>query len=736
MNIIKGNKLVRRAKFIIKKLERKIAFKAEINVFGNEPNQIQQIYIINLDRQKNRWKEFRKEAGLQKTHRNQTLLEFSSRISAIDANSDTREIDRTKIVEYYPLSDQYYVDPDPRLLSIIRKKPISVTMTKEEIAVAMSHIRAWETLVNEGKDYALIVEDDIYFEKTFASSINQIWHELVSNKEKKSCLFDLLYLSFKEVSYGYDKQDFSESLSIPNRGLWWLSGYVLSFEGAKRLLAELPIRGPVDLWINHKFKDLNVFAAKKSILSQRTDFDSDNSYSILPILSQIGIQSDKTHLELEQKKGRSPVFVVANCCEIPIHVGLALKMLGYRCCINKWNEWENSIENAIQCSQPLLFDAYVGFSSILSSYEELDNLYPSAVFIFINKEGNNIQNHEPVTSNNATFFEALNYFDDIPQKCFYVPNFHSIDWVGLTRFLKCQKGNLNLSDLQSENGQIPEIDLDQYNAVPVIDKPKAVLQHDVHPWIIPFNNLEDFGVGSGKRTVGRLIGEFKSKFQDKFDSISSKEWIILEDSFPSNLAKFSKENIIHNTSTGGIEFIVKNNLQGKKKFTSASIATESNHLYGKFEVEIKPLKAPGVVTAFFLHRNDPWQEIDFEFLGNDTTKFLANIYYNPGIESIDNNYGNRGTPIIIELGFDASLDFHKYSIEWNPHEVRWYVDNELVHVRANWEPSPIPDLPMKFFLNTWPTISEELAGNINHAELPKSTFLKSVEIQTWTNNQI
>ncbi len=171
----------------------------------------------------------------------------------------------------------------------------------------------------------------------------------------------------------------------------------------------------------------------------------------------------------------------------------------------------------------------------------------------------------------------------------------------------------------------------------------------------------------------------------------------------------------------------------KKKYTSASIVTHKHHLFGRFEVEMKPIKADGVITAFFLQRNDPWQEIDFEFLGNDTSKILTNVYYNPGISETNYNYGNRGTPITIDLDFDASVEYHKYTIEWEPHEIRWYVDDSLIHVRATWEPTPIPSLPMQFFINTWPSRSEELVGRIVDNTLPQSTYVKNVKIYSWAD---
>lgn len=47
-----------------------------------------------------------------------------------------------------------------------------------------------------------------------------------------------------------------------------------------------------------------------------------------------------------------------------------------------------------------------------------------------------------------------------------------------------------------------------------------------------------------------------------------------------------------------------------------------------------PIKADGVDTGFFMYTgpsdNDPWDEIDFEFLGYDTTKVQLN-YYTDGV---------------------------------------------------------------------------------------------------------
>jgi hypothetical protein len=40
------------------------------------------------------------------------------------------------------------------------------------------------------------------------------------------------------------------------------------------------------------------------------------------------------------------------------------------------------------------------------------------------------------------------------------------------------------------------------------------------------------------------------------------------------------------------------------------------------------------------------------------------------------------SPVLIDLEFDASVDFHRYAIEWNPSGIRCFVDGELVFTRT------------------------------------------------------
>ena len=49
--------------------------------------------------------------------------------------------------------------------------------------------------------------------------------------------------------------------------------------------------------------------------------------------------------------------------------------------------------------------------------------------------------------------------------------------------------------------------------------------------------------------------------------------------------------------------------------------------------------------------------------------------------SFSEHHGRRGTPAMIDVGFDTSAAFHHYAIEGDPGGMRWFVDDELVFAR-------------------------------------------------------
>lgn len=159
---------------------------------------------------------------------------------------------------------------------------------------------------------------------------------------------------------------------------------------------------------------------------------------------------------------------------------------------------------------------------------------------------------------------------------------------------------------------------------------------------------------------------------------------------------------------------------GKVSYTSGRINTQykNDFLYGRFEARLKVPYDNAFLPAFWMMPTEEglygqWPkcgEIDImEVLGQATDTSYATIHYGePHTES----QGSKKLD-----GGDFSKEFHVFACEWDPGEVRFYVDGELILTENDWftkkigygevtYPAPF-DQPFYMILNlavggTWP----------------------------------
>ena len=85
-----------------------------------------------------------------------------------------------------------------------------------------------------------------------------------------------------------------------------------------------------------------------------------------------------------------------------------------------------------------------------------------------------------------------------------------------------------------------------------------------------------------------------------------------------------------------------------KPYASGEYRTNDLYTYGRFETRMKAVKRPGTVTAFFTYTGpsdgQPWDEIDVEILGKNTTQMQTNYFTN----------GVGGHESINKLGLEAA----------------------------------------------------------------------------------
>lgn len=128
---------------------------------------------------------------------------------------------------------------------------------------------------------------------------------------------------------------------------------------------------------------------------------------------------------------------------------------------------------------------------------------------------------------------------------------------------------------------------------------------------------------------------------------------------------------------------------GEYDFTSGKVISRDlfSKKYGKFEARMKLPEGQGLWPAFWMMPQDNtyggWAssgEIDImEAHGSDPSSIGGTIHY--GEVWPNNKYSGR------EYEFHESttyMDYHVYGVEWEPGEIRWYVDGELYSTQDNW----------------------------------------------------
>lgn len=685
------------------------------NAFGQQlqtsMKTIEKIYVINLDREPERWSRVRTELKRIRDTFGNDLLSHCQRYPAVDARRFQQDPPKDLEVDpFFTLADQLFVEPQPQTLPTKFELDAPIRMSRAEVAVARSHIEVWKEIAKGAEEYALILEDDIWFHPSFAHHLDTAWKEIASNGNSLAS-FDLLYVSYKEATHGALKTFVSKNVFRPDRGLWYLSGYILSRQGAEKLLRLLPCRGPVDLWINQKFSELNVYATKRPIVRQRADYSSTNSYSILPALTTIGAINSEAAALFSSRPTLQPVFSFGPPNSGQSSLAMALSMLGYRCCSDVDELPINELRQLRKGSEDRVFNAYVNVGCLESTIEELRTNYPNAKFILTVK---------PDITANGNFQDILRRLKGAD----YLELGTDINaaWRDLCEYLRCVPPFCSFPDLE-DLGQRPVVDNVEKSAVFI---GRALPKWDKSPWVIEPDKRNWSGIRVNPLTKKVLENCVLSN--DLVGPFCSQHWSKRSDTFTGNAALFRPENVSEDDN-GRVTLVVRQEELGVRRYSAGAITSNADFSFGRFEATFQASRVPGIVTGFFLHRNSPHQEIDIEIPGNAPHRLIVNVFYNPGIEGSQFDYGYRGSPKHIELGFDASDQMHKYAIEWSPHQIQWFVDDALVHQRALWEPTPIPHLPMKVHFNVWPPRSSRLAGRLSARQLPANVQIGSIRMQ-------
>ncbi|MFB9725688.1 family 16 glycosylhydrolase [Haloechinothrix salitolerans] len=664
-----------------------------------ETDSLGRIYVINLDRRPDRWRRVRRELDRFRCRHGDRLTVLTRRISAVDARYMTSASDPAVLRPAYTLADQLTVEPNPLLKIDDTARAHEIAMTREEIAVALSHIETWRRVVTGDDTTALILEDDVVMTSGFARRLKATWTALQDPSGSPD--FDLLYLAYKDVSTETTRPG-ADPVHRREPGVWEAAAYVLTKAGAQKLLDRLPAFGPIDLWLNLQFTTLKTFTAGRRLIEQRIDEPSINSYSVLPALSRVGVITKEKALLPSSHRLRGPVIGLGAAHSGLTSLARALSMVGYTCLSDLDRMPADELGMLQRGERGRLFNAYVNIGSLNDkSIRGIAAANPHALFVLTTLD------HVP---GKLPASRVLHLDRTVADKWNSLSEFLGIDYPP---FLYPEAEDIGKRSIAS---RLP------------LDKPLPAtdLKFDTSPWILPRRLLNWQGIQIQSDQSSGSATSIKWSAGKPLDD--DETWKLRDDTFPSNLALFSPRNVTAHID--GLALAMRRESTPVREFTAAAIASRTNYLYGSFAAEFRPSSVPGLITGLFLHRNGPRQEIDIEFLGNDTTKMLVNVFYNPGHDGTKLEYGYRGTPTEIALGFDAAADFHTYEIDWRPNRIAWKVDGETVYERTLWNPTPIPDQPLEFNLNLWHSRSTEFAGHLDTYSLPTRTEVRSIVITT------
>lgn len=213
-------------------------------------------------------------------------------------------------------------------------------------------------------------------------------------------------------------------------------------------------------------------------------------------------------------------------------------------------------------------------------------------------------------------------------------------------------------------------------------------------------------------------------FIDDFKSIKS-EWYVANYDFSHPMFDTDWRDTLVTTDTH-LSLALTPQINAENRFSGSSIRRENTTHFGRYEVTMKPAKGAGLVTGFFVYTGPYYgtrhDEIDIEFLGQDTTKMHVAWF-------VDGDLTAR----LIDLGFDAADQMTDYAFEWYPDALRWYANDRLIFEHHITE-GPIPSLPSRLFLNVWaadPSISN-WAG-LADKNLEAVSEVRRVEFTPWEN---
>jgi len=213
------------------------------------------------------------------------------------------------------------------------------------------------------------------------------------------------------------------------------------------------------------------------------------------------------------------------------------------------------------------------------------------------------------------------------------------------------------------------------------------------------------------------------------------------------LEYYRPENVT--VADGNLILTAREEYYGGRYFTSGKVHTrdKQSFLYGRIEMRAKIPTGGGMWPAFWMMPQDDayggWAasgEIDIMETVNETTTITGTIHY--GGPWPENVYSHATYSL---GGVNFADEFHVYAVEWEPEEIRWYVDD--VHYSTKYSSqwyttgasgNPLAPFDQDFYLILNTAVGGNMTGCTNPgcitADLPQEYIIDYVRVYQETSN--
>jgi beta-glucanase (GH16 family) len=232
-----------------------------------------------------------------------------------------------------------------------------------------------------------------------------------------------------------------------------------------------------------------------------------------------------------------------------------------------------------------------------------------------------------------------------------------------------------------------------------------------------------------------LTGAFQLSWEDNFDAFDTSRWQLMTHTWDGNLAQFSTANTSFKDGILSLMLTAEAS-DTLKPFRGVEMRSRDTLTYGKIETRARMAKGSGVISAAVLIYTpwpaDDWNELDIEFLGQyqDRIQFNTQVYLgDPVPKPATVSVTPTQSPQVVTLGFDPSVDFHVYGIEWTPKEVRYTIDGVVMNT---WDTSiSRMKLPQNILLTIWASSAAGWAGPILPDTAPTTADFDWIKVYSW-----